>query len=160
FSFGDVALSADGRVLAATIDGQGDFVRLWEAATGKEIRSVPVRDRGLRFLAFSPDGKSLAVAFQNTLRLWDASTGKERWHYTLSSNQFFGITFSPDGRTLAAALVCMVRLWDVPTGREICPIPEHRLGIGSISLSPDGRTLTTEGYSTSGIPGSGGVGDD
>src|SRR5262245_34663188 len=154
------ALSADGKRLAGSVDRPQLVIRLWDVPTGKEVGTIDAVDSTQRQLLFSPDGKRLARACQNSLRLWNVTNSKELWHTPVWGNQPFDITFSPDGKTLAAGLVCMVRLWDVATGRELCPIPEHRAGVGFVWLSPDGQTVITEGQSTGGVPGSSGRGPD
>jgi WD40 repeat protein len=143
------ALSADGSILAAMVVDYPERkprqrVRVWETATGKERWSLLSEAVAPRDLAFSPDGKTLALVGQHSLCFWDASTGKVRREYTYRSTQFSAVVFSPDGRTLAAAMTHGVGLWDVTTGREICPIPEHRLGVGAIQFARDGRTLITQ----------------
>jgi WD40 repeat protein len=67
-------------VTASRSDGKA---RLWDAATGAEVR----RFGGLSALcsvAFSPDGRWVLTASENTTaRLWDAATGN--WRATLLS---------------------------------------------------------------------------
>src|SRR5262249_1784152 len=83
-----VAFSPDSKTLASgSYDG---FVRLWDPATGKELRSMAFGNR-VTGLAFSPDGKTLATAGtglnnlagvncadSGPIRLWDPATGKEK----------------------------------------------------------------------------------
>ncbi|HYT87610.1 MAG TPA: PQQ-binding-like beta-propeller repeat protein [Gemmataceae bacterium] len=159
-SLGGFALSSDGKRLAASVGRFQPVIRLWDVPTGKEVGKMVVKDSAERKLVFSPDGRMLARACQNSLSLWDVTTGQESWQTPIWGNQPFDITFSPDGKTLAGGLVSMVRLWDVATGRELCPIPEHRGGVGFVWLSPDGRTVITQGQTTGGVPGSGGPGPD
>src|SRR4029077_19451016 len=55
------AFSPDGRLMAAGgYDSEKGtyFARLWEVATGTELRRLPHGNGGLRTVAFSPDGKS------------------------------------------------------------------------------------------------------
>ncbi|MCL6642001.1 MAG: WD40 repeat domain-containing protein [Candidatus Bipolaricaulota bacterium] len=58
-----IAFSPDGRFLAA---GSTDFIRIWEVATGKEVRLLPLsqlhRPQVVFSIAFSPDGRWLASA--------------------------------------------------------------------------------------------------
>ncbi len=65
-----VALSPDGTLIAACGSG---WVRIWEAATGADIRSFAVPSSLHWAIAFRPDGKSIAVAsMDGSLRLWGA----------------------------------------------------------------------------------------
>ena len=144
-SIGPFALSPDGKLAATASDGGRDGVSVifWDTASGKELRSVRGSDVAARGLAFSPDGRAVALASQSGLCLWEVATGKELWHRPAYQNQLSSIAFSPDGRTLAAGMGGLVRLWDVATGRELLPVPAHRDRIGFVRLSPDGRTVMT-----------------
>lgn len=64
-----VALSNDGKTVAL---GIGDCkVRMWDFTTNKELPSLhDERLATIYSLAFTPDGKSLAVGGQGTIRLW------------------------------------------------------------------------------------------
>ena len=59
--------------------GSGDkTVRLWDAATGKELKTLSGHTAEVSALAYSPDGKVIASGSRDkTVRLWDAATGKE-----------------------------------------------------------------------------------
>ncbi|MGA7740629.1 MAG: hypothetical protein WBP56_12235 [Polyangia bacterium] len=75
-SVNSVAWSPDGSLLAsASLD---HTVRLWDAATGKEMRRFNGHSELVHSVAWSPDGNLLASAsLDHTVRLWDAATGKE-----------------------------------------------------------------------------------
>ncbi len=95
----------------------------------------------VKCLAFSPDGKTLAVGSSLSVRLYDAETGAQRNRF--NAWQVQAVAFSPDGKTLAAALeMGYVELWDVETGRS----PEiwgHNYDAKALAFSPDGQTLAT-----------------
>jgi WD40 repeat protein len=64
-----VAFSPDGRLLATA--SSAGTVRLWDVATGAEIRQVGDPDDRLTGVAFSPDGRVLAATGTDAdIRLW------------------------------------------------------------------------------------------
>ena len=65
-----MAFSPAGRMLAtAGVDGA---VRLWDLATGAELRRVGEPGARLTGVAFSPDGRMLAACGTDAdIRLWD-----------------------------------------------------------------------------------------
>jgi WD40 repeat protein len=137
-----VAFSPDGRTVAS---GSKDrTVRLWDVATGRELRSLVGHTDAIKGVAFSPDGTTLASAsYDNTIKLWDVTSGRElrTWRIPVWS-----IAFSPDGRTLAAG--CdnkTIKFWDVANGSELKTLSGHGAGIMSVAFSPNGSMLASGG---------------
>ena len=134
-----VAFSSDGRILAS--GALDNTVRLWEVATGQEIRCLQGQGERINFVAFSPNGELLASSGHGGIQLWDVSTGQEIRSLAEPEGAGF-IAFNPDGSMLASCMNQRVQLWDVSTGQEIRSLT----GAGSrIAFSPDGSTIALAG---------------
>jgi RNA polymerase sigma factor (sigma-70 family) len=146
-----LALTADGKTLAATETDFGsgapdrqDTVRLWEVPGGRELRHFTA-ERAYR-LAFSPDGKTLAVTGVEPVRLWDVASGKERRRVEGHQGGTYAVAFSPDGKLLAVGGAIpdpTVRLCDVASGKELRRLEGHQGTVYAIAFSRDGKLLAT-----------------
>jgi len=159
-----VAYSPDGRQIATTSgatkpdpstlknDRPGE-VKLWDAATGKELHALKGHADNVYGLAYSPDGAVLATgSADNSVRLWDPASGEELRRIATPGRTALGLAFSPDGRTLAGAtgldgLVWTKRgevvLWDLASGWEVRTFRGHTAWARGVAFSPDGRRLAS-----------------
>jgi RNA polymerase sigma factor (sigma-70 family) len=138
-----VAFSPDGKTLAT---GGGDkFVRLWDVATGKELRVLPKHLGVVTAVSFSPDGRHLLTACGDcAVQLWDVESGKEVRQWVAATKGVHSAKFSPDGKLIATgANVGAVALWDVATGKELASYAGHTQVVNDVAFSPDGKTLAT-----------------
>src|SRR5437762_9268008 len=70
-----VAFSPDGKILATA--GFDNIVKLWDFATGKELRTLTGHTGAVYCVAFSKDGTQLASSsLDKTIRLWTVADGK------------------------------------------------------------------------------------
>ncbi|MFJ8107455.1 hypothetical protein [Streptomyces sp. NPDC096132] len=151
-----VDVSPDGRLLAS--GSQDNTVRLWDVRNPADPRPVSASIRGrtpyVNWVAFSPDGKTLAVAAGPDIRMWDVTVPSrpEPLSRPLHNPQgnFLAVEFTPDGRTLAGGNGDgSVALWDVsdpsrPVGLGR-PLETGAGTIWRVAISPDGRTLAASG---------------
>jgi WD40 repeat protein len=141
-----VAWSRDGKMIASTGDGS---VKLWDAATGKELCSVPSRPAITYFaadlVAFSPDGRKMAApGTENNVRIWDTTTFQPVSDLKGHEGEVWAVAFSPNGeRLVSGALDCSVRVWDVATGRAMLVLKGHTDAIRSVGFSPDGKRIVS-----------------
>jgi WD40 repeat protein len=76
---------------------------LWEAATGKEVRTLSGHSDAVRSISLSPDGKYLASGSEdNTIKLWEVISGKEVKTLVGHTGWVLSISFSPDRKYLAS----------------------------------------------------------
>ena len=142
-----VAFSLDGRMLAA--GGNTDSsVSVWDAITGRELAALDGHAGGVSSVAFSPDGKRLAMAYvDHTAKLWDVATGQELTTLRGHSDRVLAVMFSPDGQRLATGSCDhQAKLWDTATGHEITALKGHTNLVFAVAFSPNGNTLATGSY--------------
>lgn len=137
----DIVFSPDGQTLAAT--SAAGTVRLWSLTTGSlQYQLSPAETDAaaagsqpssqLNAIAFSADGKTLAIAGANAqIQLWRAADGLKLDTLLGHTGEVTGLSFSADGLLASASTDATVRLWTIQP-----PSPLADLGIQGVSVSP------------------------
>jgi WD40 repeat protein/serine/threonine protein kinase len=99
-------------------------------------------------VAFSPDGRTVAVAGQDeVIHLFDTDTLASR-ELRGHDDQVFSVAFSPDGKRLASGTWSgAVRIWDLETGR-FEELEGHTNQVWTLGFSPDGSVLASGSHDT------------
>jgi WD40 repeat protein/serine/threonine protein kinase len=143
-----VTFSADGKTLACGMEcGQ---VWLYDAASGWRTRILSGMDGRVRWIAFHPDGRSLAVAGQfpaNPVYIWNLASHEPPRRLFGHQSEVLSGAWRADGGLLvtAGSTDGTIRLWDMtnttPQSRAIAVIEPNINWLHSIALSPEGRHL-------------------
>jgi WD40 repeat protein len=135
----DLLFSPDGEHLLS-LDTGGTFI-LWRLRDRRELRRITAPGWLHIGIAFSPDGKTLAMPGESLeIRLREVPSLNEKIEPTPGPmNAIWPIGFAPDGKTLYSRGDAL-SVWDVASAKEIRPPLRHLAGL-PIGLSPDGKLL-------------------
>jgi WD40 repeat protein len=143
-----VALSPDG--LTAILAAE-PVVKLFDLATGRELRQIVRNGAGTSSVAFCPDGRSvLSGDFGNTVMLHDVASGQKLQEFDGHTDVVRSVACSPDGRfALSGSDDTTARLWNLQTGQEVRTLGGHGSQVFSVAFSPDGRQALSGSGDTS-----------
>jgi WD40 repeat protein len=115
-------------------------IRVWDAQTGTELRSLAGHNNFVNTLAFSGDGKLLASgSHDSTIKLWDVATGSELRTLKGHSGSITAINFTPDGQFLVSGSDDgSARLWKTQTGELLATMVSLNKGDDWLVVTPDG----------------------
>jgi WD40 repeat protein len=145
-----LAFSPDG---ARIVAGYGRFnaangtghAKVWDATTGNLlIDRLPGHVGGNWSVAFSPDGRQVALTSEGLVDVWDLATRKPiqtlRGHASLVNS----VAFSPDGRYIASGGIDRtIKLWARTSGELVRTFLGHEGYIRGLAFSPDSRRIVS-----------------
>ncbi|MDB5601777.1 MAG: hypothetical protein JWN71_3821 [Xanthobacteraceae bacterium] len=152
---GSVAFSPDGTKLASgsydirTIPkGFDTALRIWDVASGKQLRTLNGHTNQIQSVVFSRDGSRIVSgSSDHTVKLWDAATGNVIRTFTGHASNVHAVNISPDGtRLLSASRDKTIKLWDVASGRVLRTFEGNASEVSSAVFSPDGKRVMSAGY--------------
>lgn len=122
-------------------------IKLWDAAAGRELRTLAGHTANIRATAFSPDGRLLASGGDDAVvKLWETATGREVATLGGHSLGVKALAFSADGRLLVSGSDDgSARLWDVSRGEALATLVSLNGGADWLVVTPDGLFDGTPG---------------
>jgi WD40 repeat protein len=148
-SVGWLAVTPDNRHIVSRSGAHS--LKLWDMASGREIKTFGRHKEAVNGLALSPDGRSVISASgkspnqDTSLALWNIETGRKvrdiRTHYEVRA-----LAFTPDGKSIITGSsgsawedsYKSMALWDVATGREVRKFGDSSQ-VNALAVTFDGR---------------------
>lgn len=138
-----ISLSGDGKWLASgAADGS---VKIWDAVTWSELRSLPAHNGAVFALAFSNDGKLLASGgADKAIKFWQTGDWQSVRSVNDSGAAVYSLAFSADDKTLAAGNSAgIIKLVDVADGATRATLAGASGSANGLSFSDDSAWLTS-----------------
>jgi WD40 repeat protein len=126
--------------------GYGEVI-VWDVAGAKLERRITGLIGRVRALAFSKDGKQLAIAEgepgrSGAIRLLDFSSGNVLFTLDKQPDECLAVAFSPDGKLVAGgAQDGVVKVWTAADGKLVSTLKDHTGWITGVAFSPNGKLL-------------------
>ena len=141
-----VRYSPDGTLLA--VSGYHEVLLYKSDGSALVGRLIGLSER-VQALAFSPDGKSLAVAGGSPgrfgeIQVWDVAKRTLKLSHTLTADTLYGVSWSPDGTKIAFGCADnTVRVIEAATGKQVLFQGAHNDWVLDTTFSRDGDYLVS-----------------
>jgi WD40 repeat protein len=142
-----VIYSPDMTMIATGGDSEDlkEFLKIWDAKTGKPITNLKGRIERVYCLAWTADGSTLISGSEDySIRTWNTTTWQKIHVLTGHTNFVRGIAISPNGPILAStSWDKTARLWNLENGKPIALPLQHPDFVICVSFSTDGKIIAT-----------------
>src|SRR5262249_39797996 len=137
-----IAWSPDGKTIAtASFDNS---VRLWDAATRKEIKKYEGHSKMVLSIAIAPDGKHILSGSQDkSAKIWDWPVSGPLKTFAGQPAAVQALAVKPDGKQFVAAAGKSAKVWDLASGAVVKDLEGHAGELQSASWRSDGAQLAT-----------------
>ena len=138
-----LCVSPDGRWIAT--GGKDQTIKLWDVATGKEVRTFTGHANIVECVCFSPDGLQIASGSDNgVIKLWDTESGQQILTHRGHTAGVTSLAFSPDGtRIVSGSKDATVKFWNATAANNFRLLRGHTTDISHICFSPDGKRIAS-----------------
>ena len=146
-----IAFSPDGSRIVSESLRRNNYackIKLWDALTGAEIKSLNGYTFDSDCLAFSPDGTRIAAVCGGIIEIWNAPKSAEEKILVGHKAMVRSVAFSPDGTRIATGSEDLsIKIWDTATGHEIKTLTGHSQTVNYLCFNPDGTRIYSIGKS-------------
>ena len=100
-------------------------LKVWDVASGRELRTLAGHTELVLAVALTPDGRlAVSASADKTLKVWDVASGQELRTLAGHTEWVLAVALTPDGRlAVSASEDNTLKLWDVAPS-DIC---SHRI---------------------------------
>jgi WD40 repeat protein len=140
------AFSPDGKVIATTnVFDPEATVRLWDSSDGKAIRILAIENHFGMSVAFSADGKTLAVGTAGDAFLWDMHSDQPSIIFPVGPG-LGRAEFSATEKMLVTSWMENIRIWDIASGKDLTFFQSAHSGdVQGVAFNPDDSLIATWG---------------
>ncbi|OGU60854.1 MAG: hypothetical protein A2X64_04625 [Ignavibacteria bacterium GWF2_33_9] len=112
--YGELAISDNGKYIAFKTGLSGFAVQVMDIETKQIVQSIPGSPSGITSIAFSPDGKYLAVAYElaGACKIWDIETGKIVYDFINGTHQ--NVAYSLNNQYIVTSIAQLLILYNNP----------------------------------------------
>jgi len=123
-----------------TANGDQNLAKIWDADSGRQLRTLEGHEAGILSVALSTDGHlALTTSIDGTSKLWDTEAGRE-----VRTIKATVVALSPTGDRLAIAMQDgALVLMDLSTGKEVVA-GGHASKVSRLAFSLDGSVLLSK----------------
>ncbi|TWT05033.1 WD40 repeat domain-containing protein [Reyranella sp. CPCC 100927] len=146
-----IRISPDNR-LVATGSSDEHVVKLWDAETGRLLRTMRGHDTAILSVAFSGDSRHLVSGDRGkTMVLWDVESGAAMRRFATAEQDIVSIAVTPDGRHVLAGSKAQighsvaVELFDTTSATLVRRLEGHDGATLAVAVSPDGKIAASAG---------------
>ena len=137
-----VAWSPDGKHLVT--GGFDNTVRVWDAATRKEIKKLEGHSAFVLNVGFDKDGRKIVSGgLDKTARIWELPSEAPTRALTDHAAPIRAFALKPDGKAAAVASGKDLKVWDLATGKVAKSVASPGGELQTLAWKPDGSQIAT-----------------
>lgn len=152
---GASVFSPDGTQLAGvSASAAGNAVKVWDAATGRELLTLNGHTGWVMGVVFSPDGKRLAsTSLDGTVRIWSLTPGQESLTVAAPGADYgTRVAYNPNGQEFATnGGDGTATIWNATTGESRLTLHGHTQEVLNVAFNSDGTRLATSSLDANAI---------